>query len=533
MMAEELPAEKPRIRVAAGNSQDRLGGLTLDNIQNFVSRVGIGTQNQNSASGYGFHPISRISQMLEWAYRGSWIIGAACDIPADDMTRAGVQMNSETDPDAIEQLHTAMNELMLWQSLNETIKWSRLYGGALMVMMIDGQDMATELDPTTVAEDQLKGFQVIDRWMVQQSFRDLVLDYGPDYGMPRYYDVMATAPFMPRQRIHYTRVVRIDGVMLPFRQKIGENGWGMSVVERLYDRLIAFDSGTMGAAQLLYKAYLRTYKVKGYRTLIGAGGELTEKFMKTMDLMRMLQSNEGMTVIDSEDEFETHAYSFAGLPETLMILGQQISGALGIPLTRLFGQSPSGMNATGESDMRNYYDMIKATQEARLRRPLTRVMDVMWHSVLGTEPPDTFNFDFRSLEQLNEQEKSEITERDVASIVSLHNAGIISTSIALKELKQGSILTGRFTNITDEDIKESEEMPAPWSEEAQQQQQQQAMMGGGMPGGDPNDPNGGAPGGEGGGMPGTPTESQPPGAGMPGAGVPAPSAGEPTNNADR
>jgi hypothetical protein len=157
----------------------------------------------------------------------------------------------------------------------------------------------------------------------------------------------------------------------------------------------------------------------------------------------------------------------------------------------------------------------------------------MWHSVLGTEPPDTFNFDFRSLEQLNEQEKSEITERDVASIVSLHNAGIISTSIALKELKQGSILTGRFTNITDEDIKESEEMPAPWSEEAQQQQQQQAMMGGGMPGGDPNDPNGGAPGGEGGGMPGTPTESQPPGAGMPGAGVPAPSAGEPTNNADR
>jgi phage-related protein (TIGR01555 family) len=460
----DTPGEKPRVKVAAGSSPERLGSLTHDNISNFVARIGVSQPNQLAASSYGFHPISRISQMLEWAYRGSWIIGAAVDAVADDMTRAGVQMNSETDPDDIEKLQAAMHETLLWQQLNETIKWSRLYGGAMLVMQIDGQDMATELDPESVGLGQLKGFVVIDRWMVQQTFNDLVMDYGPDYGMPRFYDVISTAPFMPRMRIHYTRVVRMDGVRLPFRQKLAENGWGMSVVERLYDRLIAFDSGTMGAAQLLYKAYLRTYKVNGYRTLIGAGGELTEKFVKSMDLMRMMQSNEGMTVIDKDDEFETHAYSFAGIPETLMILGQQISGALGIPLTRLFGQSPAGMNATGESDMRNYHDMINAGQEARLRRPLTRVFEVIWQSELGKAPPDTWGFVFRPLVQLNEMEKAELAERDTATIVSVHTAGIISTTIALKELKQSSIITGRFTNITDEDIKDSEEAPPPWEQ---------------------------------------------------------------------
>jgi hypothetical protein len=427
-------------------------------------------------------------------------------------------VNSDTDPDDIEKLQTAMHETLLWQSLNETIKWSRLYGGSLMVMQIDGQDMATELDPETVGEDALKGFLVIDRWMVQQTFNDLVLDYGPDYGMPRFYDVIATAPFMPRQRIHYTRCIRMDGVTLPFRQKLAENGWGMSVVERLYDRLLAFDSGTMGAAQLLYKAYLRTYKVEGYRALVGAGGELMERFVKSMELMRSLQSNEGMTVIDSKDEFETHTYSFAGIPETLMILGQQISGALGIPLVRLFGQSPSGMNATGESDIRLYYDMINSTQEARLRRPLTRLFAVMWQSVLGKPPPDTWNFSFRSLRQLDEMEKAELAQRDADTINMLHQGGIISTTIALQELKQSSIMTGRFTNITEQDIEDSKQAPPPWEPPPAPDPSMMGMMPG-MPGAKPGVP--GMPGAKPPGAPGAPGA---PG-GQPGAKPPAPSGG--------
>ncbi len=491
--------ERMRIRVPAGSSNARLGNLTTDSISNFVARIGINNPNMLAGSSYNYNPISRLNQLLEWAYRGSWIIGAAVDCVADDMTRAGIQMNSDTDPDDIEQLVTAMHETEMWPKLNEAIKWSRLYGGALMVMQIDGQDMATELKPETVTEGQLRGFMVLDRWMVDQSFSDLVLDYGPDYGMPRFYNVVATAPFMPRQKIHYTRCVRMDGVNLPFRQKLAENGWGMSVIERLYDRLLAFDSGTMGAAQLLYKAYLRTYKVNDYRALVGAGGELMERFVKSMEMMRLMQSNEGMTIIDAKDEFETHTYSFAGIPETLMMLGQQISGALGIPLVRLFGQSPSGMNATGESDIRLYYDMINSTQEARLRRPLTRVFDVLWQSVLGTEPPDTWGFTFRSLRQLDEMEKAELAQRDADTINMLHQGGIISTTIALQELKQSSIITGRFTNITEQDIEDSKEAPPPW------EQPDPADMPGMMPG------MGGPPGA--GGPPGMPPGMKPPGMG--------------------
>ena len=163
------------------------------------------------------------------------------------------------------------------------------------------------------------------------------------------------------------------------------------------------------------------------------------------------------------------------------------------------------MDSTGESDIRLYYDMINSTQEARLRRPLTRVFEVIWQSVLGMPPPDTWNFKFNSLRQLDEMEKAELAERDAGTIASLHQGGIISTTIALQELKQSSIITGRFTNISEQDIEDSKSEPAPWSEEAQQQEQQQALAGGkpGEPGG------GGGPPGGGGGQPKLPGAGPP------------------------
>lgn len=484
----DLPYQKPRISMRAGTAENPGGERMVfvgDNVVNFAARIGLGGGNLLSQTTQNYLPISRLQQLMEWAYRGSWVVGAAVDVVADDMTRAGIQMNSETPPDQIEQIQKAVRDLYLWQSLNETIKWSRLYGGALMVLAIDGQDMTTPLIPDRVSVGSLKGFIVLDRWMVQPSYSFLIKEFGPDYGLPVFYDVVQSAPFMPRQRIHHTRLLRMDGVTLPFRQRLAENGWGMSVIERIYDRLLAFDSGTMGASQLLYRAYLRTYKVHEYRKLIGAGGELEQRFHRTMELMRYLQTNEGLTVIDKEDEFETHQYSFAGVPDTLQMIGQQIAGALGIPMTRLFGQSPAGMNATGDSDWRIYESMIRATQEARLRRPLTKIFHVIWQSVLGTKPPDTWDFGFRSIDEPDEAAKAEISQRDASTIKELHDAGVISTTIALKELKQTSILTGRFTNITDEDIKDSEEAPPPWSPEAQEQ----AQMGAGPQG--PTDPFGG------------------------------------------
>lgn len=436
--------------------------FTKDSFQNFAARVGLGTGNQHDQSVYGFNFLSRDRLKLEAMYRSSWVVGQVVDVVADDMTRKGVKLNGLSDPKESEKIDQEMDRLQVWGRLNKSIKWSRLYGGAIAVMMIDGQNVSTPLNLNTISKDQFKGLLVLDRWMIQPTLQDLVTELGPDYGTPRYYDVITDSVGLCNQKVHYSRVIRMDGVELPYNQSIAENLWGQSVIERLEDRLTIFDSATLGAGQLVYKAHLRTYKVKGLRSLIAAGGQLYEALVKQINQIRQWQSNEGLTLMDADDTYEAHQYNFSGLDNILLQFGQQISGATGIPLVRLFGQSPAGLNATGESDLANYYDNINQQQEGRLRTPLQILYAVLHMSVLGKPLPDSFSFKFASLWQLDDEKKANVAKGVSEAVIAVEEAGLIKRSTALKELRQSSEVTGVFSHITDEEIKEADgEDPPP------------------------------------------------------------------------
>ncbi|OCZ58473.1 DUF1073 domain-containing protein [Acinetobacter seifertii] len=427
--------------------------FTKDSFQNFAARVGLGSGNQHDQSEYAFNYLSRQRLKLEAMYRTSWVVGQVVDVVADDMTRKGVKLNGLSAPKDSEMIDQEMDRLQVWDKLNKTIKWSRLYGGSLAVMMIDGQNVSTPLNLNTIGKDQFKGLLVLDRWMVQPTLEDLVTDMGPDYGKPKYYDVITDSVGLCNQRIHHSRVIRMDGVELPYWQSITENLWGQSVIERLEDRLTIFDSSTLGAGQLVYKAHLRTYKVKGLRSLIAAGGPLYEALVKQINMIRQWQSNEGLTLMDADDTYEAHQYNFSGLDNILLQFGQQISGATGIPLVRLFGQSPAGLNSTGESDLANYYDNINQQQEGRLRTPLQILYAVLHMSVLGRSLPDSFSFKFASLWQLDDEKKANVAKGVTDAVLAAEEAGLIKRSTALKELRQSSEVTGVFSHITDEEIK--------------------------------------------------------------------------------
>lgn len=435
--------------------------MTADSFQNFAARLGLSAKNQNAASTYGFEFLSRDRIKLEAMYRGSWIVGQVVDCVADDMTREGIKIKGDMPPEDIAMLHENFAKLKIWDAINDTIKWSRLYGGAIAVMLIDGQDASKPLQIDSIAKGQFKGLLTLDRWMVQPTLNELVTDYCPDLGMPKFYDVMVGAPALQGKRVHYSRIIRIDGVELPHWQRIAENLWGQSVIERLLDRLIAFDSTTTGAAQLVYKAHLRTYKVKNLRAMISNGGPVMEAFYKQMDMIRQFQSNEGMTLMDADDTFEAHQYSFSGLSDMLLQFGQQLSGATQIPLVRLFGQSPAGLNSTGESDLKNYYDTIKQQQERRLRSPIERLLMVLCWSVLGKDQPQGFGMDFTSLWQMSDTEKADVASKHTDTVLAAEEAGLIDRHIALKELRQSSEVTGVWTNITDEDINAAKDDPPP------------------------------------------------------------------------
>jgi uncharacterized protein len=434
---------------------------TADSFQNFTAALGMGTDNLLSQSTFGFNPITRVRTLLEWMHRGDWLSGVAIDLVADDMTRAGVKIKGDIEPQDIEELQENAVSMGVWNAITDVIKWSRLYGGCVGVYLVDGQNVETPFRVETVGKEQFRGVLPLDRWMIEPSLQDLITEIGPDLGMPKYYRVTAQAPALSGKRIHHTRCFRLEGIRLPYWQRLMENLWGISVLERLYDRIVAFNSGTQGVAQLLFKSYIRTYKIKNLREIIAAGGPALKGLTNQVSFMRQTQSNEGITLLDGEDEFEAiQNTTFAGADEAILMLGQQISGAMQIPLVRLFGQSPAGLNATGESDLRMYYDGINQRQNRDLKVPTTKIYRCIAQS-LGMKPPDGFGIEFRPLWQLTEEQKAQVATDTTTTVLSAQAVGLVSDQVALRELKQNSDLTGVWTNISTEDIDAASDVPAP------------------------------------------------------------------------
>ncbi|MGH8709725.1 MAG: DUF1073 domain-containing protein [Burkholderiales bacterium] len=393
-------------------------------------------------------------------YRGNWIVGRAVDAVADDMTRAGIEITGSIAPERITQITKALSTRGVWVGLLKALKWGRLYGGSIAVIDIAGQDWETPFDVETVGPGQFAGLRVHDRWELRADLNRLI-QAGQFAGLPEFYQIVPIVIGGQVSRwVHYSRCIRFAGDELPVIEAIAEELWGQSVIERIEDRVVAFDTVTHSAAGLVFKAHLRTVQIDGLRQVLAVGGEAEEGLLKMFDSMRLLQQNEGLTLLDKDDIFSTSSYTFAGLSDLIMQFGMQISGATGIPLVRLFGQSPTGMNATGESDIRMYYDTIKVAQETDLRDGLMFILQILHRSMFGAPLPDDFDFEFCPLWQPLQTEKIAMAQAVATLVTGLYDAGLFDRKIALEELKQASEYTGIGTNISQEDIDSAVDIPA-------------------------------------------------------------------------
>lgn len=472
-------SKTPSGKIFATKDKSKAKQKVTDGFQNFVAKIGVGPQGQQnnllSTGEYYFNLVTRNRIQLEAAYRGSWIVGRVIDSYANDMTRAGIDINTNEGAEDLQEFEVQMSRLQIWRSIANVIRWARLYGGAIGVIQLQGQKLDTPLNPDAVKEGQFQGIVVYDRWQIIPVLTEII-DSGPEMGLPKYYDIVLGSNLNdPGQepggthtknptgqvRVHHSRCIRMEGIHLPFYQAITEMMWGESVLERMWDRLIAFDTATMSCASLVNRAQLRTVGIDGLREILAAGGEAQEALVAQFHYMAEIQQNEGITLIDKNDTFASTAYTFSGLSDTMVQFGQQVSGSSEIPLVVLFGQSPAGMNATGESDLRLYYDGVNSKQEAELRPSIETLIKVMWRSVTGNPIPQDLSFTFTPLWQMSALDKATIAKSNTETIIEASQEGAIDTATMMKELKQASGTNGLFTHITDEQIEEAESEPPP------------------------------------------------------------------------
>ena len=378
-------------------------------------------------------------------------------IPVDAL-KNWIELRCEADSDMIAVFKREERQTMVREKLCTAWKWGRLYGGAGAVMMIRGQeDMLDEpVDFDMIMPGDFKGLLVLDRWSgISPSAENISDINSPDFGLPLYYRV--TTQDGTFYNVHASRVLRFIGRDLPLWEKLAEVQWGISEVEVIYEELTKRDNTSWNIASLVFLANIRVLKMGDLGQILASGNAAaTRRVYNVLSAQNQLMSNMSLQVIGKDDEFDNKSYSFGGLNEIYQSFMLDLSGATGIPMTRLFGRSPAGMNATGEGDENIYESLIAEKQDSEVRPQLEKLLPVMCMSAWGEIPAD-LTFEFLPFRTLDGKERAELSKAKVEALVSVYNAGGISQRALMQELALLGPETGMFTQITEGDIAAAED----------------------------------------------------------------------------
>jgi phage-related protein (TIGR01555 family) len=431
--------------------------LALDAFSNPLARLGAGTPDASQFTLYTRQNFTMQYNTLTNLYRENWVVKRLIDVVPEDMTKSWYRIKSQLAPDHKQQITRLERTTRIRARILEGLKWGRLYGGAVAVIVIDGHDdiLDQPLDYDTIMPGSFKGLIVVDRWSGVSPSLSIVKNVDdPEFGLPDYYTI-STATFGFGIRVHHTRILRFTGRHLPYIEELAETYWGTSELEHVYSEIVKYDNTSYNIAALVFGANLKIYKMDGFEQLGTAPQNVIRDLYNTLTMMNHMMNSQGMQIMGKDDAFETQQFSFAGLSDIYELFMLDVSGASEIPVTRLFGRSPAGMNATGESDMQNYYDSIEEKQEAYLKPVIDRLLPILCMSEFFAIPDD-LDFEFEPVRRPSEEEKKTIATQTTTAVSEMFNAGIISQKIALKELRESSRATGMWNNITDEDIERAD-----------------------------------------------------------------------------
>lgn len=416
-----------------------------DAYQNALARLGMNQPNLLSASEY---PLSRLTgdqRLMTSLYRGNWIARRIIDTIAEDMCKNWYALRGVS-PEMLSRFAREEKRGHVRERVLSALKWARLYGGAAGLMLIEGQEdrLDTPLDLNEIQPGQFRGVWVCDRFSGVTPSSETVCDLSdPDYGLPERYEFSAQSA---RYTVHHSRVLRFVSRELPAQEQACESFWGASELEHVYDELVKRDATSANIAQLIFQANLRVLKMSDFGEILASSSENAQRDLyAALRAQNQLMSSMGLQVLDREDSFETHAYAFSGISDVYELFMLDVAGAAEIPSTRLFGRSPAGLNATGEGDLRTYYDSVRQKQQSCLRPALEKLVPVLAMSAWGCVPEE-LDFDFNPVRDLTDAERAALARQHTETVTAAFSAGLISQEAALSELSRLGRETGFWVN---------------------------------------------------------------------------------------
>jgi phage-related protein (TIGR01555 family) len=384
-----------------------------DKLVNLVANLG--TERDKSV-GSTYAPALMTDEELVNAYRGAWLPRKIVDIPAMDSCRKW--RNWQADKKQIERIEAEEKRLGIKAKVLEAMIKARLFGGAAVFIGTGERDPSQPLDFTRIRAGGIKYLTV----MTRRNLHPTEIEQDPQserYGRPKAYTLAGGSI-----QIHPSRLIEFIGARHPDSDlAMGvEQGWGDSVLLAVMEAVKHADSTMANIASLIFEAKVDVIRIPDFMQNM-QDKAYEKQILERLRLAAMAKGINGTLILDKEEEYESKSASFGTLPDILDRFLQVVSGAADIPATRLLSQAPAGMSATGESDLRNYYDRVQAMQELETAPALYLFDECLIRSALGSRPSE-IHYAWAPLWQSTAKEKSDIGKTTADTIKVLKDSGL-------------------------------------------------------------------------------------------------------------
>ena len=391
----------------------------------------------------GITPDSEIAMF----YEQNGLFSRIIDAPAEEAVKHGFEL-LHGDEDTKMFFDECLAELDWNEVAITAIKWARLFGGSIAVMLInDGGSLEEPLNWKKIKS--IDDIRIFDRSVVTPDYasmytydsQDLFKTRGSRLGYPERFQVSSRNGTFT---VHETRCLIFQNGLLPENTTTGlYQFWGIPEYLRVHRAVRDVEIAHGMAPKMLDRSVQAIYKMKDLAQLLSTeqGEDVVVKRLNTIDMAKGLMNS---MVLDAEGEdYDYKSFSYTGVSDVINTTCNYLSALTNIPQTILFGRSPAGMNATGASDMENYYNYIERIQKRMLYSNLRYLLTVIGQAAKHTgelKKVPKIDIEFNALWSMNEQErvaldlqKAQLSSTKAQTAIALIQAQVLDPSEVRRE----------------------------------------------------------------------------------------------------
>ena len=428
-----------------------------DGYINAVTGLGLAADKSN----YGvFRRLAPLKfEELSDLYEQDSIAARVIDRLPDDATREEIELEGVDEEFDFAQVQSRMDDLNGRQTIGDAWRWSRLYGGALLVIVADGSGpMEEPLDLKRVKN--VSTLQVVEAQHVIPVLFDAGLG-SRAFRNPEFYDIVNIRTGR-QKRVHRTRAIRFDGLRVPPTRMVERAGWGPSILDRINTEVSQLGEVMGYSRNIMHMLSILVFKLENFRQMMCGTDKQQAEARDAMQSLVFGIDNINAAFIDTKDEFVEVARTTGGFEALIDKFVDALVRASDMPRAVILGEQAKGLNASSDSELRVWYDFVKSQQNRILTPAMNRLLEVLFAVEKNNrgKAPQEWTIKYKPLWQPDAKDQAETDKKDAETSQIYADLGVKSVDEIRAELISAGKLVPEETPADDISPELPEDLPA-------------------------------------------------------------------------